>query len=177
MKLSYFNVKGISEPIRLIFAAAGVEYEDFRYPLEVVDLASYKFNRKEFDDDKNNGKLKKSMGKVPFLETEGKVICQSKAIERYLAAKFNLMGDNLEDSAIIDSYCECIRDIKTSYFSVKKTNDKDGIEKWFNETLPEKLLDFESLLVENNTKTIKNKPNLAEIKIYHFLIEFFDNKN
>ena len=30
-KLYYFNAKGAGEPIRLIFAQAGVKYEDFRF--------------------------------------------------------------------------------------------------------------------------------------------------
>ena len=174
MKLTYFNVKGLGEPSRLLMAAAGQTYEDFRYPLEVIDMASYKFNRKEFDDDKASGKLKKSMGKVPFLEVDGQVICQSKSIERYLAHKFKFMGETPEEAAIIDSYCECVRDIKTNYFSVK--NDKDKVKKWFSETLPQKLTDLNDLLIENNNVSRKNKPNLAEIKIYHFLVEFFDNK-
>jgi len=29
-KLTYFNLRALAEPIRLIFAAAGVEYEDIR---------------------------------------------------------------------------------------------------------------------------------------------------
>lgn len=30
-KLSYFNARGRAEKIRLMFAAAGVEYEDYRF--------------------------------------------------------------------------------------------------------------------------------------------------
>ena len=33
-KLTYFNVKGRAEVIRLIFAVAGVEYEDIRLSRE-----------------------------------------------------------------------------------------------------------------------------------------------
>ena len=176
MKLVYFNVKGLGEPARLILAAAGVKYEDFRYQFDVVDLSTYKFNKEEFDNDKKNGKLKKSMGRLPFLEVDGKVICQSKAIERYLANKFGFMGPNDEDSAIIDSYCECIRDIKANYFATKKLFDKPKLKIWFDETLPQKLEELESLLIENAVITEENTPNLFEIKIYHFLVEFFDNK-
>jgi len=33
-KLHYFNVRGLAEPIRMIFAYVGVEYEDIRIPME-----------------------------------------------------------------------------------------------------------------------------------------------
>jgi hypothetical protein len=32
MKLTYFNGRGLAETSRLIFAAAGVDFEDNRYP-------------------------------------------------------------------------------------------------------------------------------------------------
>jgi len=176
MKLVYFNVRGLGEPIRLILAAVNADYEDFRYPLEVVNLSMYQFKKEEFVADKAAGKLVKSMGRVPSLEVEGKVICQSKAIERYLATKYGLMGSTSVDSAIIDSYCECVRDIKTSYFAVKKTFDKEGLKKWFVITLVNKLVELETLLNANGYITETNKPNLFEIKLYHFLADFFDNK-
>ena len=40
MKLVYFNGRGMAETSRLLFAAGGVEYEDFRYPLEIIDMKS-----------------------------------------------------------------------------------------------------------------------------------------
>jgi len=39
-KLIYFNVRARAEPIRLIFAAAGVPYEDYR--IEKVDWPDFK---------------------------------------------------------------------------------------------------------------------------------------
>ena len=33
LKLNYFNGRGMAETSRLILAAAGADYEDFRYPL------------------------------------------------------------------------------------------------------------------------------------------------
>ena len=53
LKLNYFNGRGMAETSRLILAAVGAEYEDFRYPLEIIDWSTYNFVRKEFDEDKN----------------------------------------------------------------------------------------------------------------------------
>jgi glutathione S-transferase len=193
LTLNYFNGRGLAETSRLILAVVDKKYKDFRYPLEVIDWKTYNMVRKEFDEDKASGKLWKSMGKLPFLEVGGQVISQSKSIERYLARRFKLMGDTNEEGALIDSYCEYIRDFKTAYQTVRKAENKEeAMEKWFGETLPEKLSSFEKILYENtdfqNTSSeiksvlgetrfsVGNKLSLADIVIYSFLVDFFDNK-
>ena len=35
-KLYYFNSRGLAEPIRIIFAYAGVKYEDNRFPMSQI---------------------------------------------------------------------------------------------------------------------------------------------
>ena len=92
MKLTYFNVRGLAETSRMILAVGQIDYEDVRYPLEVIDMSTYKMVKDEFDSDKAEGKLLKSLNKVPFLEVDGAVIPQSKTIERYLAKRCNMMG-------------------------------------------------------------------------------------
>lgn len=189
LKLNYFNGKGMGETSRLIMVAAGAKFEDYRYPIKIIDWSTYNIERKEFDDDKAAGKLWKSMGKVPFLNVGKGVISQSKAIERYLATRFKMMGDTLEESALIDSYCEYIRDYKTAYQAVKrKENKEEALSEWFNKTLPEKLMAFDKLLFgnmdfqnmitppSNRQFAVGNKLSLADIVIYSFLKNFFDNK-
>ena len=185
-KFSYFNVKGLGEVSRFLFAIAGQEYEDFRYPLEVLDMQTYQFKKEEFDEDKSNGLLEKSLNKVPFLNVTIKsdleanityTICQSKAIERFLAKQFNLFGDNDIDSALIDSLCECVRDIKDAYQVIKKSENKEeNLNKWFEETLKEKLEMLEKLLGERLGFSVGNKLSLSDVVIFYFLTEFFDNK-
>ena len=179
MKLVYFNVKGLGETSRILLALAGAEFEDYRYPLQVVDLASYKFIKTEFDLDKANGKLVKSQGKVPYLEVDGQVISQSKAIERYISRRFNLLGDDEISAARIDSIGEGIRDIKDLYFKEKRNPDGD-LEKWFSEVLPDKLNSLENLLDDETLFTsdhaVGGKLSYADVLLYSFLREFFDNK-
>jgi glutathione S-transferase len=128
------------------------------------------------------------MGKVPFLNVGDGVISQSKAIERYLAHRFKIMGETFEEGALIDSYCEYIRDFKTAYQAVKrKENREEAMKEWFGLTLPQKLVEFDKLIYENidfqNMITplprqfaVGNKLSLADIVIYSFLTDFFDDK-
>lgn len=179
LKLCYFNGRGLAETSRMILAVAGAEYEDFRYPLEVIDWATFNMVREEFNKDKAEGKLEKSMGKVPFLVVKDSVettLCQSKAIERYLARRFGFMGGNDLEAAQIDSLCECIRDFKDAYQSVRKMENKEeAMQKWFGETLVGKLSDFEKLIGDSGY-AIGSSLTLADFVIYSFLVDFFDDK-
>jgi glutathione S-transferase len=95
-KLIYFNVRGLAETARMLFKAAGQEFEDYRYPFTVKDG---QFLRPEWDADKS----KYIYEKVPVLEIDGgkHTIAQSKAIERFLARRFNMLGSNDVEAAII----------------------------------------------------------------------------
>ena len=192
LKLNYFNGRGLGETARLILAVANETYEDFRYPLKIIDMTTYDMERPEFDEAKATGKLWKSMGKVPFLNVGGDtIISQSKAIERYLAGRFNMMGSSPEEAALIDSYCEYIRDFKTAYQGAKRKEDrKTALVEWFEVTLPAKLWEFdvlltrntdfqdipETIILPNKRFAVGGKLSLADIVIYSFLSDFFDNK-
>lgn len=177
LKLCYFNGRGLAETSRLLLAIANVDYVDYRYPIEVLDWKTYSFKKEEFEFDKANGLLKKSLNKLPFLIVDGETICQSKSIERYIARRFNLMGSNEIEMAKIDSICECVRDFKTEYQKVRKLPEKDkqnGMIKWFLDTLPKKMKLLENLV--NHTYSVGNKISLADVTLYSFIREFFDDK-
>ncbi|XP_043273317.1 uncharacterized protein [Venturia canescens] len=96
-KLTYFPVKALAEPIRFIFAHAGVEYEDDR------------FDRNDWP------KLKPEMpfGQVPVLEVDGKKIHQSAAICRYLAKLHGLAGKDDWENLEIDATVDTIHDLRS----------------------------------------------------------------
>jgi prostaglandin-H2 D-isomerase / glutathione transferase len=178
MKLVYFNGRGLAETSRILLELSGSQYEDFRYPFEIIDWATHDIVREEFLEDKAEGKLKLSMDKLPFLEiAEDVVICQSKAIERYLANTFKFMGSTGLERAFIDSICECVRDFKTEYQTIRKSKDKEkAMETWFVETLPKNLEKLDVLLTGEVGCSVGNTLSLADITIYSFLTDFFDNK-
>ncbi|VDM67943.1 unnamed protein product [Strongylus vulgaris] len=73
-KLIYFNIRGLGEVIRQIFALAGEEFEDFRYSF----------------DEWPEHKSEMPFGQMPVLEVDGQQLAQSHAIARFLARKFGV---------------------------------------------------------------------------------------
>ena len=184
-KLIYFNGKGLAETSRMLFKIANVDFEDFRYPLEIIDLATFNMVKDEFDKDKKDGKLTLSMNKLPALEiVKSNIITtlfQSRAIERYLASEFGLMGKTPLEKVMIDALCETIRDLKSDYQTFRKAENKEeSFEKWFNEVLPEKLKLLEVILQEYSFSdypfAVGSNLSLADIVIHNFVVDFFDNK-
>ena len=179
MKLTYFNVRGLAETSRILLAIGNEEYEDFRYPLEIIDMAAHKMNKPEFENDKKEGKLLNSLNKVPFLTLEdGTIIPQSKTIERFLANRFYLMGSTDVDAARIDAICECVRDFKELYQPVRKLEGEEkekGLEEWFTKTLVEKLELLEHNL-DNDEYSVGYHLSLSDVVLFGFITQFFDNK-
>ncbi|EFP04894.1 CRE-GST-4 protein [Caenorhabditis remanei] len=113
-KLSYFDVRALAEPARIIFALFDVPFEDHRVSVEEWnELKKSKFNSSE-----TNNHLVFSetpYGQLPVLEVDGVEIGQSMSITRYLARKFGIAGKNAEEEAIADSIVDQYRDFIFSF--------------------------------------------------------------
>jgi len=108
-KLTYFNGRGRAEVSRLIFAQAGVPYQDNRISKE------------------DWPKLKPTMPflQVPVLEVDGTLIPQSKAIGRYLARQFGLCGKNDIEAALCDGFVDQLDDVTEKWYSLNHEKDSD----------------------------------------------------
>jgi len=95
IKLTYFNIRGLAENIRLILAQAGVEYEDNR--IEFADWPALKETT--------------PFGKLPVLEYDGKMLCESIAICRFLAKENGLTGPDNWTAAEADMVVDSIMDM------------------------------------------------------------------
>eukprot|EP00970_Alexandrium_tamarense_P019195 scaffold13715_cov434-Alexandrium_tamarense.AAC.1 len=126
-QLKYFDIRGAAETCRIIFALADQPYDDARYKIDPATFSS-----PEFLKAKEDGELKMNLNRAPVLVTsDGQTIGQSKAIERYLAKQFGLMGNTLEEEAMIDCIAEHCRDVKDaarykgfSKFTKNKTEEE-----------------------------------------------------
>nr|QUF59410.1 glutathione S-transferase GSTS8-2 [Brachionus angularis] len=98
-KLIYFELKGRAEVSRILFELADQKFEDYKIKFE----------------DWHEEKQKLPFLQAPVLEikTENKTyrICQSLAIQRFLAKKFALDGKNEFEAAQADMICEQVNDL------------------------------------------------------------------
>uniref|UniRef100_A0A0H5BQN8 glutathione transferase n=1 Tax=Bombyx mori TaxID=7091 RepID=A0A0H5BQN8_BOMMO len=105
-KLTYFNFAGLGEPIRWMLSYLDVPFEDNR------------IEREQWPTIKSTTPY----GQVPVLEVDGKQVCQSTAIARYLGKKAGLAGSNEWEDLMIDTMIDTFNDFRSS------------ISKWFRES-------------------------------------------
>jgi len=180
LTLLYFNAKGLAETSRILLALAQVDYNDQRYPIEIIDPIKHIYVRDEFDRDKKAGVFDKSMGKLPILRIaeNGYIteIAQSKAIERYISKRYGLMGVGLLEEAKIDAVCECIRDIKDRYQKIRSGTEEEKTV-YFSQTLHNELSDLVKVFDDGTKYSIGNKLSLADVSVYCLVTQFYDNKD
>lgn len=85
-KLTYFDVRGRAEVIRLLLEETGTAYVEHRVTLEEWPTL----------------KPTLAFGQLPLYEEAGLVLNQSQAIYRHLARKFDLYGDNEQERTRCD---------------------------------------------------------------------------
>jgi len=138
-KLTYFNLRARAELARLIFAAAGVQYEDIR--LERAQWPELKPTT--------------PFGQLPLLEVDGVKFCQSTTIGRLLARRFNLAGKTDLDQARADMLIDCYEDtVKPALGFFRETDEGKKAaakQKFIEEQLPVSLDNLEKLLRENKS--------------------------
>jgi glutathione S-transferase len=129
-KLTYFNARGRAEIVRLVFAQAGVEYEDKR------------ITKEEWGELKPNT----PNGVVPILEVDGKTIGGTVPIVRLVAERHGLAGSHDLENAEIASIMDLIGDLfmaySKAYFFEKDETRKAELKKKFDEEEAPKFFSF-----------------------------------
>jgi glutathione S-transferase len=116
MKLTYFDVYGKAEPIRLLLNHAGVEFEDIR-------LTGAEFGAIKGD------KTKLPYGTLPVLEKDGKVYAQSVAILRMLGATHGYYPEDAESRYQVDQLIDLIDDFAKPIYTIRFNSKLSDEEK------------------------------------------------
>ncbi|ODM99989.1 Glutathione S-transferase 1 [Orchesella cincta] len=165
-KLTYFNMKGMGEPARLIFAYAGVEYEDNR-----IERPDWPALKKNFP-----------WGQLPVLQVGDRILSQSNAICRYLGQKFNLNGRDDWESAKIDELADALADFRKEIMTIHGDSaEKDETKKaaltanFIGNTVPRFFGNMESAIAKNGDSPYLVGKNLTwvDLQMAHFL-DMFD---
>jgi glutathione S-transferase len=159
-KLVYFNSRGRAETSRLVFAQAGVEYEDKRVTKD--ELAQMKPSSPS--------------GMLPMLEVDGKLIIGSMVITRFLAERFGLAGSNDVENAEIAGIIDILNDFMlclVKLFYEKDEEKKAQLKKKFDEEdIPRFWGIFDKRCKDNNAADgwiYGNKPTYADFSIFNML--------
>lgn len=103
--LTYWNGRGLCEPIRFMLAVCQVDYDEV---VPGFDGATHIEEKRHFESLRDSGML--MFNQVPLLCIDGLELVQSRAIVRYLANRHGLAGGTPAEVAICDITAESIQD-------------------------------------------------------------------
>ncbi|XP_076084865.1 S-crystallin SL11-like [Mytilus galloprovincialis] len=158
-KISYFDIRGRGELPRLVFAAAGKEFEDER-------LGGDKWTA---------FKPKTPYGQMPVLTVDDKtMINQTGAIARYLAREFGLYGSNNMENTKCDIIIETTFDVFNAmiklHFEKDEAKKEELGKKFSTEVLPQFFTYLCKLLKENGGKfLVGSKLTVADMAAFDML--------
>ncbi|XP_067933709.1 glutathione S-transferase 1-like [Watersipora subatra] len=117
MKLTYFDGKGRAEVTRLLFKLAGKDFIDCRLTNEEWEAFKPSTPKEQ----------------LPVLEVDGKMLCESNAIARYVARELNLYGSGNWEAAvadmIVDSCAEIFEQGVPLYFAKTEEEKAEAMKK------------------------------------------------
>lgn len=189
-RLLYADGRGAAEVVRMAFALAGksADLEDVRYP---IDISKYPTGGLDaacptFVEERAKGKHVANLNRLQILEViEGGVttsIGETPAIERFVGKRMGLMGSNDIEYALIDAICEHLRDIRQEYMNAKKEDKFKPVESgptavdtFFSEKLKVWMGKLENCF-GNGGFAVGSSVSIADLRMHHFVKEFFDNK-
>ncbi|XP_071954767.1 glutathione S-transferase-like [Antedon mediterranea] len=132
-KLTYFQIHGRAEPIRLLLLDSGIDFED--HMVSYPDFAPIKPTL--------------PFRQCPAFYDGDLTIVQSNTILRYLARKHSLYGNNDLEALKIDMFNDGVEDLRVAYTNMIYRN-YDGKDDFVNKSAPPQLELLESLMKANN---------------------------
>lgn len=149
IKLTYFDIKGRAEPIRLAFAIGGVEFEDER------------IGSPEFKELKTSGKL--TFGSLPVMEIDGEMFGESGAMLRYAGNVGGLTPKCPVKNCLVDM----VIDAGESFFhEVVKDSSPEGRAKCADTVFPRYFGPVDSIIAKSDGPfLLGNDISVADIKI------------
>ncbi len=158
--LHYFDLYGRAEVIRMMLKAHSIAFEDHRFGSEEwVRL-----------------KLRAEFQVCPILEIDGKTLCETRAILRYLCMQKHMYPSDLKEIYLCESLCDFVDDIRLPLIDAARTSDIDKMMK-AHANLPQRLLMLESRLRGNRREQQAffhgKSAGMADFLVFNFLWDNF----
>ena len=133
MILGYWNVRGLTHPIRMLLEYTDSSYDEKRYTMgDAPD-----FDRSQWLNEKF--KLGLDFPNLPYLIDGSHKITQSNAILRYLARKHHLDGETEEERIRADIVENQVMDTRMQLIMLCYNPDFEKQKPEFLKTIPEKM--------------------------------------
>ncbi|KAG9328114.1 hypothetical protein JZ751_016329 [Albula glossodonta] len=139
MKLAYWDIRGLAQPIRLLLEYTGTKYEDKFYSCGEAP----NYDKSCWFDEKHT--LGMDFPNLPYLEDGDRKIVQSNAIMRYIARKHNMCGESEDEKIRVDILENQAMDFRNGFVMLCYT-DFDKMKPGYMEKLPGMLKKFSSFL-------------------------------
>ncbi|KAK2898589.1 hypothetical protein Q8A67_010007 [Cirrhinus molitorella] len=139
MKLGYWDIRGLAQPVRLLLEYTGTKYEEKLYSCGEAP----NYDRSCWLNDKD--KLGLAFPNLPYLEDGDTKVVQSNAILRYIARKHNLCGETEEEQMRVDILENQAVDFRNG-FAQLCYGDFDKNKSCYNEKLSGTLKQFSDFL-------------------------------
>ncbi|CAH1781937.1 unnamed protein product [Owenia fusiformis] len=148
-RLVYFNARGRAETPRILFALAGEEYEDVRL-FPDLPWPSQEGKDKWLE---TKSELGLPFGQVPVLDVDGKRLCQSNVIAKYLARQFGYAGKGDWEEARAEMISACVYDAfekgRPCFMEQDPIKKAELLEKFLKDS-KEMMDNFRQILEEND---------------------------
>ncbi|XP_018589386.1 glutathione S-transferase Mu 3-like [Scleropages formosus] len=139
MKLAYWDIRGLAQPIRLLLEYTGTSYEEKFYSCGEAP----NYDKSCWFDEKE--KLGIDFANLPYLVDGDRKIVQSNAIMRYIGRKHNLCGESEDEIVRVDILENQAMDFRNGFVMMCYT-DFDRIKPDYLQKLPGLLKQFSDFL-------------------------------
>ena len=138
--LCYWDIRGLAQPIRLLLAYTGTDYEDKLLscgPAPGFDKSCWFDNKFSFGLDFPN---------LPYYIDGDVKITQSNAILRYIARKHDMLGKNDKEKAMVDMMAEESMDMRNAWIGLCYNPNFDNLKEGYLNNLGPKMQQFSKFL-------------------------------
>eukprot|EP01096_Ripella_sp_DP13-Kostka_P003750 TRINITY_DN155_c0_g1_i1.p1 TRINITY_DN155_c0_g1~~TRINITY_DN155_c0_g1_i1.p1 ORF type:complete len:240 (-),score=105.75 TRINITY_DN155_c0_g1_i1:30-689(-) len=143
LKIAYWDIRGLIQPVKLLLAHVGAEYENIEYSCGPAP----EFSRDSWMSVKDT--LGLDFPNLPYLIDGDVKLTQSNAILRYLARKFGLEGETEEERVRIDLMAEEAMDFRNAVVRLSYNPNFEHLkDAHINEYLPKLFTGLEKFLGE-----------------------------